>query len=343
MPAPMRPWRPRWLPLIALALTLATAVPAMGAQTLVAARLFASASVWLPRLLTGAPFPFEERLVGVPGGTYADCAHGDKVEVGESLTIDRNAWVCGNVTVYNGNVTVSGRLDGEVRALAGSVTVLGEVHGGVTALGGQVELGTASHVTGDVQVIGGNINRAAGAQVDGRISREADLAPLLGTTGRDLLGRTTFSWWLLIFWALAGALFALVLPKRLDRIRGMLFAQVAPNFLMGFVTLVLGVLLIALLTITFIGLALAVPLAIALWIAWVFGTVAVGYWLGHALLRWRKTPNPVISAALGVTLLGALEQLPYIGLPLALLAGAIGLGATLRLAFFSRIPRLVRA
>ena len=101
-----------------------------------------------------------------------------------------------------------------------------------------------------------------------------------------------------------------------------------------------------LLALTLIGVVFAAPLALALWIAWTFGTVAVGSWLGYSLtgalgrIGGNETMSPILVSALGTALLGAFEQLPWIGLPLALVAGALGLGATLRLALFSRLPRL---
>jgi hypothetical protein len=303
--------------------------------------------LWLPRLVGGGPFfSFEERLVEVAGGTAMQCAQQDKVAFGESVAIDENAWICGDVTAYGGNVLVRGHINGEVRAIDGSVTVLGDVTGGVAALGGQVALGPRSHVTGDVQVIGGSLHREPGAQVSGQIRHEADLAPLLGAAGHDLLGQARFSLWLLLFWGLTGALFAAVLPRRLARVREILLVQAAPNLLAGLLALAIAIPLIVFLALTLIGLALAAPLAIALWIAWVFGTVAAGSWLGYGLcvglLRRRaETLPPIMTVALGTALLGALEQLPWLGIPLALLTGALGLGATLRLMLFSRIPRLV--
>ena len=47
-------------------------------------------------------------------------------------------------------------------------------------LGGQIALGSHAHVTGDVQAIGGAVHREQGAQVDGQIRREADLAQWQG-------------------------------------------------------------------------------------------------------------------------------------------------------------------
>jgi cytoskeletal protein CcmA (bactofilin family) len=347
---PPRALRRSWLQVLLCLATLAVTIPALGGPALALARLGAETGLWFPRLIGVAHYlPFEERLVEVGGGNATQCAREDKVTFGESIAIDEQAWICGDVTAYGGNVLVRGHVDGEVRAIDGNVTVLGDVTGGVVALGGQIALGSHAHVTGDVQVIGGAVHREQGALVDGQVRREADLAPLAGVTGRDLLAQSRFSMWMLLFWALAGALFGMVLPGRLARIRTILFTQAAPNLLVGLATLIIAIPLIVLLALTLIGVVFAAPLALALWIAWIFGTIAVGSWLGYSLTGalgragGSKTVSPVLAAALGTALLGTLEQLPWLGLPLALLAGALGLGATLRLALFSRLPRLASA
>jgi cytoskeletal protein CcmA (bactofilin family) len=340
----------RWFVAFLCLATLAAAVFALAGPALAMARLGAETGLWLPRLIGAARYlPFEERLVEVGGGNAAQCVHQDKVTFGESVAIDENAWICGDVTAYGGNVVVRGHIDGEVRAIDGSVTVLGDVTGDVAALGGQVALGPHAHVTGDVQVIGGSLRRDPGAQVGGQVRREADLAPLAGAVGRDLLAQWRFSPWMLLFWALAGALFGLVIPGRLARIRAILFTQAAPNLLAGLATLIIAIPLIVLLALTLIGVVFAAPLALALWIAWVIGTVAVGSWLGFGLssalgrIGGNKAVAPVLATTLGTALLGALEQLAWLGLPLALLTGALGLGAALRLTLFSRHPRLATA
>jgi cytoskeletal protein CcmA (bactofilin family) len=342
--------RHRWLVAFLCLAALAAAVFALAGPALAMARLGAETGLWLPRLIGAARYlPFEERLVEVGGGNAAQCVHQDKVTFGESVAIDENAWICGDVTAYGGNVVVRGHIDGEVRAINGSVMVLGDVTGGVVALGGQIALGSHAHVTGDVQVIGGSLRRDPGAQVGGQVRREADLAPLAGAVGRDLLAQWRFSPWMLLFWALAGALFGLVIPGRLARIRAILFTQAAPNLLAGLATLIIAIPLIVLLALTLIGVVFAAPLALALWIAWVIGTVAVGSWLGFGLssalgrIGGNKAVAPVLATTLGTALLGALEQLAWLGLPLALLTGALGLGAVLRLTLFSRHPRLATA
>jgi cytoskeletal protein CcmA (bactofilin family) len=347
---PPRTLRRRWLQALLCLATLTVAIPALFGPTLPLARLGVEAGLWLPGLIGATHYlPLEERLVEIDGGNAAQCARQDKVTFGESVTIDEPAWICGDVTAYGGNVLVRGHISGEVRAIEGSVTVLGDITGDVMTLGGQIALGPHAHVTGDVQAIGGTVHREQGALVDGQIRREADLALMADSIGRDLLAQSHFSLWMLLFWALAGALFGMVLPGRLARIRAILFTQAAPNLLTGLATLLIALTLIILLALTLIGVIFAAPLALALWIAWVFGTVAVGSWLGYGVtgalgrIGGSKAVSPALAAALGAALLGALEQLPWLGLPLALLAGSLGLGATLRLALFSRLPRLAAA
>ena len=102
-----RALRRRWLQALLCLATLAVAIPALYGPTLALSRLGVEAGLWLPGLIGVAHYlPFEERLVEVGGGNTTQCARQDKVTFGESVAIDEQAWICGDVTAYGGNVLV---------------------------------------------------------------------------------------------------------------------------------------------------------------------------------------------------------------------------------------------
>ena len=108
--------RRRWLQVLLCLATLAVAVPALYGPTLALSRLGIEAGLWLPSLVGATRYlPFEERLVEIGGGNAIQCARQDKVTFGESVAIDEQAWICGDVTAYGGNVLVRGHISGEVR------------------------------------------------------------------------------------------------------------------------------------------------------------------------------------------------------------------------------------
>jgi hypothetical protein len=77
---------------------------------------------------------------------------GDRVRFGGNVRVDEDELIIGNVVAIGG----SARVDGEVR-------------GEVVAVGGSVELGPRALVTEDIAVVGGTLERAEGARVQGQL------------------------------------------------------------------------------------------------------------------------------------------------------------------------------
>jgi hypothetical protein len=77
---------------------------------------------------------------------------GDQVRFGRDIRVDEDELVIGDVVAIGGSV----RIDGEVR-------------GEVVAVGGNVELGPRAVVTRDIAVVGGSLERAEGARIEGRL------------------------------------------------------------------------------------------------------------------------------------------------------------------------------
>jgi hypothetical protein len=76
---------------------------------------------------------------------------GDRIRFGGNVRVDEGEVVTGDVVVIGG----SARIDGEVR-------------GEVVVVGGSVELGPRAVVTRDLAVVGGTLQRAEGARVQGQ-------------------------------------------------------------------------------------------------------------------------------------------------------------------------------
>src|SRR5579863_5080004 len=103
-------------------------------------------------------------------GKPSACAAGNRDAFGENLVIDPESWVCGDVTVYAGNLSVLGRVDGDVRAIGGNITVAGRVSGSVTTVGGDVDLQPGAQVGGNVQSLGGTVSQDTNVAVRGTIA-----------------------------------------------------------------------------------------------------------------------------------------------------------------------------
>ena len=78
--------------------------------------------------------------------------HGDRLRFGGNVRVDEDEVITGDVVAIGG----SARIDGEVR-------------GEVVVVGGNVELGPRALITHDLAVIGGILQRAEGARVQGQL------------------------------------------------------------------------------------------------------------------------------------------------------------------------------
>jgi hypothetical protein len=282
---------------------------------------------------TGA-VPGGAASVGISkGDTTADaCTQGDRDVFGASVVVERDAWVCGHVTTYGGNVTVLGHVDGDVRAVGGSVQVSGQVGGSVTAVGGNVDLETGSHVEGDVQAYGGTVNANANIFVRGQIQPSDSLDRLRQRGGLDPFTPGEFPWFRVLFWALVAAALGILAPRSLASVRAQAQAQPVQSLVTGLLAIALGAIATVALVVSCLGIPLAVALVGVLWLGWMIGTVALGLWLGEAILRGlgQGHPSPLFAAVLGTTIFGALEAVPYAGWPVGIAVGGLGLGASLR-------------
>lgn len=271
-------------------------------------------------------------------GKPSVCTAGNRDALGENLVIDALTWVCGDVTVYAGNLSVLGRVDGDVRAIGGNITVAGQVSGSVTSVGGDVDLQPGAQVGGNVQALGGTVSQKSNVAVRGTIATDGDALQHDSPTHALDPYSAEIPWFQLLFWVLAGAALSLLFPQYVVRVRSMAQRQFAASFVSGVLALILTAVLAVALLITLIGIPLALLLVAMLWLACVIGNVSLGSWLGGTLLHLvgRDRRAVVLSTIVGVLVLAALEVLPYVGWPLFGLAGLLGLGAVLRSSLSAR-------
>ena len=270
-------------------------------------------------------------------GTPGACVSGNRDTFGKSVTVDVDEWVCGNVSVYGGSATVLGHVNGNVTVVGGSADIAGRVDGNVTAIGGSIHLRSGATVGGNVDAVGGSITRSAGATVNGNVEQGL----VGGATAPHWLGvfdGASFPWFHVLFWALAGLIVAVVFPAPLRRVRDVARREPAMSFVAGLAALFFGVLAALVLFITCLGIPIALLMVLALWLAWIVGTVALGYWIGEGLLRMGSTHDraPVVAAVLGVTLLSLFEAIPCLGGVISFVAGFMGLGASALALLYSR-------
>lgn len=246
------------------------------------------------------------------------------------------------------DLTAGQSVSGPVVALGGSVSVDTTVQGPVLALGGSVKLGPRAVIDGPVVALGGaGVQLDPAAKVNGPVldvpgarllSRV--LAPLL-TVVASLAALAVFGKLLAgIGWIIVGVVLWTMFPEALRNTRDALERQTAACVVWGvFAWPALGAIGLAFL-VSLIGLPLVPLVALLGAAAYVWGSVAVAFWIGSRLGRSRWESS-LLSIVLGLILLKVLAFIPVIRW-LALIATAVlGAGAAFASRFGFRGPGLV--
>lgn len=261
----------------------------------------------------------------------AGCTGTDRDVFGQNVVVDTQQWYCGHVTVYGGTITVLGHVSSDVVAVGGDIAVSGEVGGRVLALGGDISLLPGAHIGGDVQAIGGSVIQAPGAVVDGQIDHGITTDQFSLPTITNIIP-VHLDWADVIFWAFSGLVISLFLPSQLIRVRLMARRQPTGSLFLGLLAYALGFIAAVVLVLSCLGIPLALAIGIVLWGGSIFGTAALGLWLGSVLVPgaadYKRFPF-ILATVLGVTLLAIASTAPVIGGIIRVLVSSAGLGAVL--------------
>lgn len=107
-------------------------------------------------------------LVTTGGSITVDgLVRGDVIAIGGNVVV--NGEVTGDAVSMGGKVSVPGRVGGEAVSLGGSIEVAGSVARDISAIGGGVMLKSSAAARGDVAVLGGELEKEAGATIAGDV------------------------------------------------------------------------------------------------------------------------------------------------------------------------------
>jgi hypothetical protein len=244
-------------------------------------------------------------------------------------------------------------VDGDVVALFGSIDVRGRVSGNAVAVLGSVRMHPGARIDGDAVAVGGVLDQPQGAEVGGE---SVSIGFLQFAPGFPPFA--TLLLIVLIGWAVslvAGWLLWLVFPLRMLRVAVTASRSTGGSLLLGILFPPLAVIAAVLLSVTVIGVPLALLLPVlCLVIAWA-GQVAATYLLGARLLRRPLGPGspvgPIVAGSLVVAVLFAVAALLatpqgflrslalfplLLGLLITTVMGTIGSGAVLLSKFGTR-------
>ncbi len=248
----------------------------------------------------------------------------DRVVTGGSTKVDKDE-VVKDLVVMGGSADVRGTVTGDLSVMGGSATVRegAHVHGDATVVGGSLRLEDGARVDGDVGVLGGRVDRGKKAKIGGDIKEgNGDAKKPLLRTARDAGSALTRTSLLFVF----GAVLLALATRRMESLETEIAARPMRSFALGIIGAIVGALLLLILTVTLVGIPLAVIGALLAAFAAYAGIAAVLTTAGGALFH-HKTKNPYVHLAIGCLLYLVLSSLPWIGGLVTATVVLMGIGA----------------
>jgi hypothetical protein len=254
------------------------------------------------------------------------------------VTIDSTAEIGGSAWLAGNDVTINGKLNGALKAYGRRVTVAGEVAGPLQLSGERLEVAQGAQIRGDVRYSSPNdIEIHPEARISGTVTRVAGplgvekpqvalpgLPPVRPLLLVGLLAAGTLLYWLFPRFTVTSARTVGRTPvKSLGLGAGIVFS---------------GPPIILLLTITIIGIPIALAVSAAYILALLAGYLIAVFFVGErALGLVRRTEFTtgwhVLSFTVALIALALLHQVPYAGPFITLIAVVLGLGAMVLQAF----------
>lgn len=268
-------------------------------------------------------------------GTPQVCSSDNTSAVGRNLVVPAGAWVCGDALAVGGNVDVRGRVQGSAQAIGGNVTISGEVDGDVTAMGGDIVVQPGALTRGALNALGGRVIVAPGAVTQMPTPNPQQTwfgGHSIPPTFQPLAPEASSFWLGLLFWVSATLGLIAFLPEVVGHVRYTIARRFLLSGFSGALIGIVGVVLATALFLTCLGIPVTLGIALAMWLAWVVGTVAFASWLGASLLRGTRRdhdPSLLFSTLLGVVILSLLKMAPVVGPVVSLIVGCVGLGAAI--------------
>ena len=267
------------------------------------------------------PLPDVPPLPPLPGISNANADHEknphrgegkDREVVGQNLVIEKDE-VVRNVELVGGSLVVKGTVTGNVELVGGTVELEpgSRVMGDIEVMGGSVDVKKGARLDGNTQIVGGHFEREEGALVTGNVSTRIEGDEDRGSLGarmvREMGECTTAGAFLFALGAVLIALFT----KRSETLKVEFATRPMRTFAMGIAGLVGGIVVLAALCVTVIGIPFA---AIGLLLA-IFGTFAamtsVLEVMGRAFIG-HKTKNEYAHLAMGCGMFALTMMIPVV-------------------------------
>jgi hypothetical protein len=291
----------------------------------------------------------------------------DTLRMGENLTVPEGTVRKGDVAIFGGNGDVRGKVVGDIVIFGGSIVISGTVTGDAVVFGGTVDLKSTAKIQGSMVSLGGSVNREEGAFIGDDaidisgipfmsslsrwISRKVDASSVdhfqMEDESKSRFGALSSFHLIAIFiWFLVICISVVLFSRNIERAGDVMRSESLKSLVAGFLFHTASLILLLGLTITVIGLPLALLLLI-FWAVVCMFSVPVGcYVLGKRIweLFSHGTTSIFVSAVTGLVILGLVRYIPFfLGFLIWHLWFMAGVGAAVMSKFGSMKPWFKRS
>ena len=253
---------------------------------------------------------------------------------------------------FGGHILIEGKVKNDVVVIGGSITISGEVGQSVVGIGSRVIVKSTASIAKDLAALGGTLEKEPGCTIGGDTIyfQTRELGDRLFKDGHLFKGAFSLSLIpiivvvklvLICLWLIVAVLGASLFPKPIAYAAGEIRKHFWPTLATGIIALIIfwiAMFFAALLSFILIGIPIALALAVAGFIIWVFGRLAVFFLLGESALRALRSRS---ASAMGAVLMGLFVFslagfVPLLGFLFTFVMNAVGWGIAIRTKFGSR-------
>ncbi|MHC1740040.1 MAG: polymer-forming cytoskeletal protein [Anaerolineaceae bacterium] len=267
---------------------------------------------------------------------------GDKVIFADTFRLQAGESLTGNLAVIGGTVTIENgaSVTGDIVLLGGTVSVNGTVNGNLVAIGGAASLGDTAVINGDIVTVGASLKKSDLAKVTGTITEQTPSANLGQGDGwqfpwqskQNLLSSFLTAAFESLALAALAVVLGLLLPKQIQRVTNSIQSEPLVAGGVGLLTIVGSPVLLLILVVTIVLIPVALLFILTFGLAFVFGWMALGNFIGQKLDKlFPGSWSVAVSSGIGTLILslvvGTLNLIPCVGWVIGFIFGLLGLGA----------------
>ncbi len=249
-------------------------------------------------------------------------------KVEKDLTVPENKVYPHSIVSLKGNLDIKGSMKESIFLVGGQLTLDGVVEKDVICIASRVKIGKNALVKRDLFVIGGVLERDAGAKVEGEfVYFKFDLEKIENTIIPILSDSRTISFLKavkIILWFIIALIVFAVVPKKINSAEEIFDKhrlKIGAVGLLSFFSFIFLFFIFIILSFFIIGIPFLIILILLYLITFIFGRTVILYYIGIKLSHLFKFKNitPAIFIMIGAIFYALLKFLPILG-PILLIA-----------------------